>query len=313
MTGKKGNPRAGGKSGAGRRGGRRDQGSQRGRGTSRRRSPASSGPNRRRKPRGLGGDQVEGRQAVRELLLAGKRPVREVLMIDDLARADILDDIDRLAQEVGVPCRKVSRRHLTSEAMTESHQGVVARAAPLAEAGIDDLMADPKAFLLVLDGVTDPGNLGAILRAAECAGVSGVILGRHRAVHVTPTVTKVAAGAVEHVPLALVAGIPTAISQLAQAGILTVGLDESGKRSLFELPTGAGERIALVLGDEGQGLSQLVRKRVDILASIPLAGYLNSLNVATASAVACFEVVRLRQDPRQPAQFPDTEVGRSSD
>lgn len=313
MSGKKGHRRAGGKAGTGQRDGRKGTKGRRGRDSTRRGSPASSGVDRRRKPRGLGGDQVEGRQAVRELLLAGRRQVREILIIDDLARADILDDIERLAQEVGVPCRKVSRRYLASEAMTESHQGVMARAAPLAEADIDDLMADSKAFLLVLDGVTDPGNLGAILRSAECAGVSGVILGRHRAVHVTPAVTKVAAGAVEHVPMALVAGIPTVISDLADAGILTVGLDESGKRSLFELPTGAGERIALVLGDEGQGLSQLVRKRVDILASIPLAGYLNSLNVAMASAVACFEVVRLRQDPRQHAQFPDTEVGRSSD
>lgn len=247
------------------------------------------------------------------MLLAGKRQVREVLVIDDLARADILDDIEHLAQELGVPCRKVSRRHMASEATTESHQGVVARAAPLAEADVDDLMTDPHAFLLVLDGVTDPGNLGAILRAAECAGVTGVILGRHRAAHVTPTVTKVAAGAVEHVPMAVVPGIPTVIANLTDAGILTVGLDEAGDRPLFDLPTGAGERIALVLGDEGQGLSQLARKRVDILASIPLAGYLNSLNVAMASAVACFEVVRLRQDPKSSGVFPDTEVGRSSD
>jgi 23S rRNA (guanosine2251-2'-O)-methyltransferase len=187
---------------------------------------------------------------------------------------------------------------LASNAVTESHQGVVARAAPLTEADFDDLLADPRAFLLVLDGVTDPGNLGAMLRTAECAGVTGVILGRHRAAHVTPAVTKVAAGAVEHVPMAIVGGIPTAVANLTDAGILTVGLDQAGDRSLFDLPARAGERIALVLGDEGQGLSQLVRKRVDVLASIPLAGYLNSLNVAMASAVACFEVVRLRQDPR---------------
>lgn len=309
MTGKKGSrrPRRGGRTGP-RSGGRS------GRGEGRRQGPPpSSGPPRRRRPRGLGGEQVEGRQAVRELLLAGKRQVREVLVIDDLARADILDHIEQLAQELGVPYRKVSRRNLSSEATTDSHQGVVARAAPLPEADVVELMADPHAFLLVLDGVTDPGNLGAILRTAECAGVTGVILGRHRAAHVTPTVTKVAAGAVEHVPLAVVGGIPTAIANLTDAGIMTVGLDEAGDRSLFDLPTGASERIALVLGDEGQGLSQLVRKRVDILASIPLAGFLNSLNVAMASAVACFEVVRLRQDPKASAVFPDAEVGRSSD
>ena len=192
--------------------------------------------------------------------------------------------------------RKVSRRQLSAEALTESHQGVIARAGALGEADFDQLAADPHAFLLVLDGVTDPGNLGAILRAAECAGVTGVVLGRHRSVHVSPTVTKAAAGAAEHVPLALVGGIPSALLQLNERGVLTVGLDGGTSTSLFDLPALGTEPVALVLGAEGAGLSRLVRKRVAVVASIPLAGQLNSLNVATAAAVACFEVVRCRSD-----------------
>lgn len=252
------------------------------------------GGKRRRASRGLGGDQVEGRQAVRELLLAGKRQVREVLMIDDLADADVLSDIEDLSHEFGVSLRRVSRRHMGTEALTESHQGVIAKAAVIAEADFESMKEDPQAFILVLDGITDPGNLGAILRTAECAGVTGVVLGRHRSVHISPTVTKTAAGAVEHVPMALVGGIPTALTQLNDAGVFTVGLDGGGDRSIFDLPQLSDGPTALVLGAEGPGLSRLVRQRVSTMASIPLSGELNSLNVATASAVACFEVVRVR-------------------
>jgi 23S rRNA (guanosine2251-2'-O)-methyltransferase len=217
-------------------------------------------------------------------------------MIDDLAPADVLSDIEDLSLELGVSFRKISKRHFASEALTQSHQGVLARAAPLPEADFDRLRSAPNAFLLVLDGITDPGNLGAILRTAECAGVTGVVLGRHRSVHVSPTVTKAAAGAIEHVPLALVGGIPTAIAQLNDGGVFTVGLDGGGDRTIFELPQLQSGPVALVLGAEGAGLSRLVRERVSTLASIPLSGHLNSLNVGTATAVACFEVVRARGD-----------------
>jgi len=259
----------------------------------------SSGGKRRSRPKGLGGDQVEGRHAVRELLLANRRPIREVMMIEDLAAADILTDIEELTQELGVRLHKVTRRHLAAEAVTESHQGVVAKAAPLKEADFDGLVADPHAFLLVLDGVTDPQNLGSILRTAECAGVTGVVLGRHRSAHVSPTVTKAAAGAVEHVPLALVGGIPACLAKMKDAGVFTVGLDEGAADSIFAHSMSDYPQIALVLGAEGRGLSQLVRKRVDRLASIPLSGNLNSLNVAMAASVACFEVVRNRQGRSQ--------------
>ncbi len=294
----------GGRSGAqrpGKSGDGRSKSTSGGRGSGSRGSSGDSkpaqGPRRRRAGRGLGGDQVEGRQAVRELLLAGKRRIDEVIMIDDLGGADVLADIEQLSQELGVPFRRVSRRHMAAEALTESHQGVIARAAPVAEVPFDRLISNPKAFLVVLDGITDPGNLGAILRTAECAGVTGVVLGRHRSVHLSPTVTKAAAGAVEYVPMAVVGGIPTAISQLNDADVFTVGLDGGGEHSIFDLPQLGSGPTALVLGAEGAGLSRLVRQRVSISASIPLAGQLNSLNVATATAVACFEVVRARNGP----------------
>ncbi len=296
--GQRGRSEGSGGSGGGQRGrsdGPGSGGGQRGR-------SGGSGGGQRRRPDGLGGDQVEGRQAVRELLLSGKRPVREVLIADESeggrssASSEILDDIETLAQELGVAVHRVTRKRLQSEAKTESNQGVMARAGQLQEADFDALAADPKAFLLVLDGVTDPGNLGAILRTAECAGVTGVVIGRHRAVRVTPTVTKSAAGAIEHVPIAMVAGVPNAISQLNEAGVSTVGLDEAGDYSVFELPPQLCTPVALVLGAEGKGLGQLSRKRVGTLAAIPLVGQLNSLNVSTACAVACFEMVRIRQE-----------------
>lgn len=245
--------------------------------------------------RGLGGDQVEGRQAVRELLLAGTRRVNEVVMIDDLSPADILDDITELAHEMKVTFRAVTRRRFSSEALTDSHQGVIARARPLNERTLESLAEVPEAFLIVLDGITDPGNLGAILRTAECAGVTGIVLGRHRAVHISPTVTKTAAGAIEHLSMAVVGGIPTAIGKLNDMGVHTIGLDAAGDVTVFDLPLTDRRPVALVLGAEGKGLSRLVRQRVKTVAAIPLSGQLNSLNVATAGAVACFEVVRCRE------------------
>jgi len=279
----------------------------RGRGRSR---PDSRGPSRgprgrstrgstpvRKEPakrRGLGGDQVEGRQAVRELLVAGRRRVREVLLAGEMESAPILEDIIDLADEAKVPIREIGRSKFEQEARTESSQGVIARAAPLDEFSLDELIdLDGPALLLVLDGITDPGNLGAILRTAECAGVTGVVLPRHRAAHITPTVTKAAAGAIEHLPMAVVAGLPAAMADLQKAGIWTVGLDASAGDSLFDLRV-ADEPLAIVLGSEGAGLSRLVAQRCDTVVSLPLRGVLGSLNVASAAAVACFEIVRRR-------------------
>ena len=153
--------------------------------------------------------------------------------------------------------------------------------------------AGKMAFLVVVDGVTDPQNLGALLRSAECAGVTGVVLPRHRSAHVTPTVTKVAAGAIEHVSVAVVPGVPGALQELERLGVWTVGLDERGSEPVFNLQLG-DRPIALVIGAEGRGLAPLSRQRCDVLARIPLHGSIDSLNVSAAGAVAMFEVARQR-------------------
>lgn len=256
------------------------------------------GPRKQGAAKGLGGDQVEGRQAVRELLLAGRRRVREIIVAEDQDDTEVLQDIVDLALDLKVPVREVTRTRLFAEARTESPQGVIAHAAELPEVDLDVLAkarspqgAPP--FLLAVDGVTDPGNLGALMRSAECAGVTGVVLPKHRAVHVTATVTKAAAGAVEYLPMALVGGLPTALRQLRDAGVWVVGLDMGGDTDLFDLEV-ADQPVCLVLGAEGKGLSRLVRERCDAVAGIPLLGQLASLNVSAAGALACFEVTRRR-------------------
>jgi 23S rRNA (guanosine2251-2'-O)-methyltransferase len=248
--------------------------------------------------RGLGGEQVEGRQAVRELLLAGRRKVRELWVSTDLEDAGVIADIVDLAADQRVPVVEVSRRKLEAQARSEAPQGVLAKAGPLPEAELDDLArtvkGSPPPFLVAVDGVTDPGNLGALLRSAEGAGVSGVILPKHRAVHVTPTVAKAAAGAVEHLSMAVVPGLPAALSRAKQLGCWIVGLDDAADRSLFDLDDLGREPVVLVLGAEGAGLSRLVRSRCDLVVSIPMRGHLSSLNVAAAAALACYEVARQR-------------------
>lgn len=239
---------------------------------------------------------------MRELLLAGRRRVREVLVADDTDDLAGLQDVVDLALDLHVPVREVGANRLRSEARTEAPQGVVARAAPLPESDLDDLVAGPPdgppAFLVALDGVTDPGNLGAVLRSAEGAGATGVILPRHRAARVTPTAAKAAAGAIEHLPMALVGGLPAALARLRDRGVWVVGLDAGGDHELFDLPLTADQPVALVLGAEGAGLSRLVRRRCDAVASIPLLGHLGSLNVSAAGALACYEVTRRRRVPR---------------
>jgi 23S rRNA (guanosine2251-2'-O)-methyltransferase len=249
---------------------------------------------------GLGGDQVEGRQAVRELLLARRRRVHEVWVLSEQEPSDVLADIVELAEAERVPVRPVGRSRFFAEARCEAPQGVLAKAAPLAEVALEDLTevrGSTVPFLVAVDGVTDPGNLGALLRSAECAGATGIVLPRHRAVHVTPTVTKAAAGAVEHLRFAVVGGLPAALQRLTERGVWVVGLAEDAPTSLWDLPAADGP-IAVVLGAEGTGLSRLARQRCDELVAIPQRGSLASLNVSVAGALACFEVARARATGR---------------
>jgi len=233
---------------------------------------------------------------VAELLRARRRRVLDVWVAETAGQR--VDEILALAAASRVPVRRVGRGRLDAEARTEAPQGVLAHAEPLPEADADDLCRPgtqpPPPFVLALDGVTDPQNLGALLRTAEAAGVTGVLLPRHRAAHVTPAAAKAAAGSIEWLPLAVVAGMPAALARARQLGCWVVGLAGDGEQDLFDLPL-ATEPVVVVVGAEGPGLSRLVRQRCDVLVSIPMAGAVPSLNVAAAGALGLFEVARRRR------------------
>lgn len=248
-------------------------------------------------PKGLGGRQIEGRQAVREMLIGGRRKVYEIWISAELEGDAGVDDIVTIAESQRVPIVYIARSRLEKEARSEAPQGVLATAAELPEADLGKMLRGDGAtppFLVAVDGVTDPGNLGAIIRSCDGAGVTGVLLPRHRAVHVTPTVAKAAAGAVEFVPMALVPGLPTALKQMKEHGIWIVGLDDAADRTIFEIAELAIEPVCLVLGAEGAGLSRLVRDRCDAIVSIPMLGGVSSLNVSAAAALSTYQVTQAR-------------------
>jgi len=257
---------------------------------------ASSGTPRRapvREKDGLGGDQVEGRHAVLELLKARRRRVDKIYVAEAQDASVTLDAIEFEAQRQRIPVNMISMTRLDREAKTEGHQGVMAFAAALSTVSLDDLIAVKRPFLLVCDGVTDPRNLGAMLRSADGAGVTGVVVPRHRSARISPTVTKTAAGAIEYLTFCDVGGIPSAIDQLNKAGVLTVGLAGETKNSLYDLDLGSGP-VALIVGGEENGLSPLTRKRCATVVSIPQLGRISSLNAGVAVSVAAFEVARQR-------------------
>ncbi len=234
---------------------------------------------------------------MRELLAAGRRSVRQVLVAEGLDPAPVLDEIEALARRRKVRLETVSRGRLEAQARTDAPQGVLALAAPVASVALEALAegrgAGAPPFVVVAAGIADPRNLGAVLRSAEGAGAVGVVLPRHRAAHLSPTATKAAAGAIEHLDFALVGGIPAALEGLSDLGFLTVGLAGDAPRRLYEVALDEGP-VALVLGAEERGLAPLVRRRCDELVAIPQYGRIESLNVGAAAAVACFEVARQR-------------------
>jgi len=246
-----------------------------------------------REKEGLGGEQVEGRHAVLELLKAKRRNVQKVYVADAQDPSEILDAIEREAQRLRVPLQLVSMARLDREARTEGHQGVLAFASRLETVSLDDVLSHENPFLLVCDGVTDPRNLGAMLRSADGAGVTGVVVPRHRSARISPTVTKTAAGAIEYLTFCDVGGIPTAIDQLNKAGVLTVGLAGESKDSLYDLDL-ASTPVALIVGGEEKGLAALTRKRCQAVVSIPQLGKISSLNAGVAVSIAAFEVARQR-------------------
>ena len=270
--------------------------------------------------RGIGGDQVEGRRSVLELLACGRRNVQVVFMEEGLEPSPILEDIESLTRKRHIRLIELPPVKMEQEALSQSYQGVIARAAPLELYTIDDLAmgvvpssipfpaaswasasAQPVTrsaraipFLVLLDGITDPHNLGSILRSAECAGATGIVLPRHRSARITAVATKAASGAVEPLNFALVGGIPATLMELEKMGVQTVGFDSAARTSLYDVSTSPSDPVALVFGSEGKGLSQLTKRRCSVLVSIPQYGQIDSLNVAAAAAVGLSHVARVR-------------------
>jgi 23S rRNA (guanosine2251-2'-O)-methyltransferase len=237
---------------------------------------------------------IYGINAVSEALKARGRAFEWVGMAKE--RHDIR--LQRLIEEcrrLGLPVRFLQRSELDRMAGHVAHQGVVAVTSAKQYNDLDDVIAAKRgeySLIVVLDGIEDPHNLGAILRTADAAAADGVVIPERRAVGVTGTVTKTSAGASEHLPIAKVTNIARAVEELKASNIWTVGLDERGAKTYDALDYQMD--CALVLGAEGKGLHDLVKKKCDFLVSIPMLGRVPSLNVSVAAGVVLYEIVRQR-------------------
>jgi 23S rRNA (guanosine2251-2'-O)-methyltransferase len=233
---------------------------------------------------------VAGRRPVLELLRAGASAQR-VLIARELKPSAILSEIRRRAEVAGIGVRFVPRSEIETRAAGLNHQGVVAVTARYRYTPLPRLLEGDRPALLFLDGVTDPHNLGSLLRSADGAGFDGVVVRSHRSVGVTAAVRRVSAGAAEVVPVARVTNLARALDDARGAGLWIVGLDADAPEDLWS--SDLIERpVGLVLGAEGKGISKAVGARCDASARIPGGGRLGSLNVAVAGAVAMFEVLR---------------------
>lgn len=234
------------------------------------------------------GDSVEGIHAVAAALAAGRV---ERLYVEEGRRGrlgDILTGVDEDMVKFVEDVRSL--------ADTDAPQGVVARCRPIQPVTLDSLSSE-HAAVLVLDHIEDPHNVGAAARSALAAGVSGMVVSERRAAPLSGTAFKAAAGALERLPVAIVGSIPEALSRLKDDGVWAVGLEAGGDQSLFDLDL-LTEPVAVVVGSEGSGLAGLTRKRCDVLASIPMASNTESLNASVSAALACFEIMRVRNSHR---------------
>jgi 23S rRNA (guanosine2251-2'-O)-methyltransferase len=237
-----------------------------------------------------------GIHAVEEALAARGRAFEYVAVAP--GRGDTrIQKITMLCRNAGVAVRSMPRDQLTRLARTAHHQGVVAVTAEKKYSDLEEMLAHKRgrfSFVLVLDGVEDPHNLGAIVRTAEGAGADGVVIPERRATGVTATVVKASAGASEYLPIAKVTNLGRAIEELKSRNIWTVGLDERAGKSYDQLDYKMD--CALVLGAEGHGLHEQVRKKCDFLVSIPMLGKVPSLNVSVAAGIVMYEVARQRRE-----------------
>lgn len=238
---------------------------------------------------------IAGRNPVREALRS-ERPINKILLLKD-SNSGPLREILALAKEKGILVQRAEKRALDKFAPEVAHQGVLALVAPKAYVTVEELLdgvpPDELPFLLLLDEINDPHNLGAILRTADAAGAHGVIIPRRRSAPLTPTVAKSSAGAIEYVPVARVANMPQTIEILKKRGIWLVGAEPDGPSLYWEAKLDLP--LAVVIGGEDKGLGRLVKERCDFLVKLPMLGRMNSLNASVAAALLSYEVVRQRR------------------
>jgi 23S rRNA (guanosine2251-2'-O)-methyltransferase len=235
---------------------------------------------------------IWGRHAVYEALRAGG--VRRVLLATGRKPAPILRDIERLARERGVPVEEVPPARLQALAPGQSAQGVAAEVVERRASELSDLLSNGRVapFLLVLDQIQDPHNVGALLRTADASGVHGVILPDRRSAPISGVVAKTSAGAISHLPLLEVGNLARTLDQLRSQSIWVAGLDASGSQLLYDVDLTVP--LALVVGGEGTGMRRLTRDRCDLVLKLPMLGSIESLNASVAGAIAMYEVVRQR-------------------
>lgn len=240
------------------------------------------------------GDLLVGRNAVSEAL-KGQRPLNK-LLVQEGAHGGSLGELLALAKSKNVPVELVKAERLDKLAPGLRHQGVVALAAPIAFKTLDDVFAKAAAkgeppFLLLLDELQDPQNVGALIRTADAAGVHGVLMPRRRSCPLNAVVAKISAGAVEYVPVVQIGNIAQTMDELKARGCWLVGADMDGVDFYAANMTGP---IVLVIGAEGKGLGRLVKQKCDDIVSLPMHGGVNSLNASNAGAILMYEVVRQR-------------------
>ncbi len=241
-------------------------------------------------------DQVEGRNSVLELLETGK-DINKIFIARGEKHGSI-NKIMRIAKEQKVIVVEKDRNKLNEMANTQNHQGVIAIVPPFEYCEVQDILEEAKEreedpFVLILDGIEDPHNLGAIIRTAETAGVHGVIIPKRRAAGVNSTVNKVSSGAVEHMKIARVNNIPDSINELKQAGLWICGTDINTDKYYYNQDlTGP---LGIVIGNEGKGMSDKVKKNCDFLVKIPMKGKVTSLNASVSTGIIVYEAVKQRK------------------
>ena len=240
-------------------------------------------------------DQVEGRNAVIELLESG-RDINKIFVSSGEKNGSI-NKILAMAKEKRVIVAEVNKNKLEEMAVSDNHQGVIAIVPPFEYCDIDDILDCAKSrnedpFILILDGIEDPHNLGSIIRTAETAGVHGIIIPKHRAACVNSTVNKVSAGAVQHMKIARVTNISDSINELKEKGLWICGTDILATKYYYEQDYKGA--IGIVIGNEGKGMSDKVKKNCDFLVKIPMKGKVTSLNASVSTGIVIYEAVKQR-------------------